>query len=362
MMNQLTRQRPVTNSGVDRDNDARWAAISGRDKDADDAFVYAVRSTGIFCVASCPSRRPRRENVNFFASATEAVEAGYRPCLRCRPDRPDRDATMREAIIAACRRLDEADERIALDAIARDCGMSRSHFQRSFKSVTGTTPAAYAAAKRAERVRALMRASGTATQAAYEAGFNSASRFYAHAEAQFGMAPRAWRKGGAGETIRFAIGTSSLGDVLVGATVRGVCAILIGDDADALLRNFQDQFSKAELIGNDSSFNETLAAAIALVERPSMRFDLPLDIAGTLFQQKVWAALRAVPPGITLSYTELAERIGAPAAVRAVARACASNRIAVAIPCHRIVRADGDLSGYRWGIARKAELLKRERA
>jgi len=271
-----------------------------------------------------------------------------------------REERRRAAMIAAARALDDDDTRIDLDTLARRAGMSRSHFQRAFKQTIGTTPHAYAAAGRARRAQMLLARGHKSTQAAFDAGYGATSRFYAKAGEQFGMAPRIWRKGGAGETIRFAIGTCSLGQVLVGATERGVCTILMGDDADILLEEFQDRFSKAELIGDDTAFNATLAAAIGLIEQPGTAFDLPLDIAGTVFQQKVWAALRAVPAGATLSYRDLAARIGAPRAARAVAQACAANVIAVAIPCHRIVRNDGHLSGYRWGIARKAELLRRE--
>lgn len=337
---------------------ARWRATLARDAAADAHFVYAVRTTGIYCRPSCAARKPRRDGVEFFARAADAERAGFRACLRCRPGGQSGGEAMHARMINACRAL--AAEHVDLDRVAAKAGLSRSHFQRTFKAAIGTTPQAYAASRRNQRLRLALRTERTATDAAYAAGFNAPSRFYAAASRQLGMTPRAWRQGGAGETIRFAIGTCSLGLVLVGATERGVCAMLLGDDASALLAEFQTLFAKAELIGDDSGFAKTLTDAIALIEAPSAAVELPLDIAGTLFQQKVWAALRDIPPGTTLSYAELAARIGAPKAVRAVGRACAANRIAVAIPCHRIVRADGDLSGYRWGVARKAELLKRE--
>jgi AraC family transcriptional regulator of adaptative response/methylated-DNA-[protein]-cysteine methyltransferase len=239
--------------------------------------------------------------------------------------------------------------------------MSRFHFQRVFKLHAGVTPKAYAAARRAARVRAALETEGSVTDAIYAAGFNSPSRFYAGSAAMLGMAPTRFKAGGANEEIRFAVGACSLGAILVAATERGICAVLMGDDPELLVRDLQDRFPKADLIGADAGFERTVALVVGLVEAPRIGLDLPLDLRGTAFQQRVWAALRAIPAGETVSYTELARHIGSPAAVRAVAGACAANPVAVAIPCHRVVRNDGGLSGYRWGIERKAALIQREK-
>jgi AraC family transcriptional regulator of adaptative response/methylated-DNA-[protein]-cysteine methyltransferase len=260
----------------------------------------------------------------------------------------------------ACRLIEEADELPSLDALAAAAGMSRYHFHRVFKETTGVTPRAYAAAQRARRVRDELPLSGTVTEAIYGAGFNSSGRFYAASNGMLGMSPTRFRAGGAGEEIRFAVGQCSLGAILVAATAKGVAAILLGEDPDALLRDLQDRFPKARLIGGDAGFEALVARVVGLVEAPSLGLDLPLDVRGTAFQQRVWQALRQIPAGTTASYAEIARRIGAPGAVRAVARACAANPAAVAIPCHRVVRQDGGLSGYRWGVERKRALLDRE--
>jgi AraC family transcriptional regulator of adaptative response/methylated-DNA-[protein]-cysteine methyltransferase len=238
--------------------------------------------------------------------------------------------------------------------------MSRYHFHRVFKTITGVTPKAYAAAHRAQRVRDELSRAATVTDAIYGAGFNSNGRFYATSSEVLGMTPTDFRSGGNGVSIRFAVGTCSLGSILVAATAKGVCAILLGDDPEALVRELQDRFPTAELLGGDTDFEQLVAQVVGFVEAPALGLDLPLDMQGTVFQQRVWQALRAIPSGATASYTDIAERIGAPQAVRAVAQACAANAIAVAIPCHRVVRRDGTLSGYRWGVERKRALLDRE--
>jgi AraC family transcriptional regulator of adaptative response/methylated-DNA-[protein]-cysteine methyltransferase len=261
---------------------------------------------------------------------------------------------------AACRRIADSSEEMSLNALAHAAGMSPSHFHRTFKAHTGLTPKAYTAAHRANRVREELVRSETVTDAVYEAGYQSSGRFYAHTKETLGMTPVTYRKGGPNETIRFAIGQSSMGAVLVAMSEKGVCAITMGEDPDALAKDLQDRFPRAEIIGADHAFEDVVARVLALVETPSAGLDLPLDVRGTAFQQRVWQALRGIPRGATATYSEIAERIGSPASVRAVAQACASNRIAVAIPCHRVVRADGGLSGYRWGVARKRELLDRE--
>ena len=341
--------------------EARWAAVQGRDRGADGVFYYSVRTTGVYCRPSCGARPALRANVAFHASCLDAESAGFRPCLRCKPNQPPLPERQAQLVAEACRLIDAAEDSLGLDAVARAVGMSRFHFQRVFKTHAGVTPKAYAAARRAGRVRAALPGAGSVTDAVYAAGFNSSSRFYAGSEAMLGMAPSRFKAGGAGEEIRFAVAACSLGAILVAATGRGICAVLMGDDPEPLVRDLQDRFPKAHLIGADAGFERTVAQVIGLVEAPRIGLDLPLDVRGTAFQQRVWAALRAIPAGETVSYTELAQRIGSPAAVRAVAVACAANPVAVAIPCHRVVRNDGGLSGYRWGIERKAALIAREK-
>lgn len=344
------------------DEAAMWAALDARDASADGRFVFAVRTTGVYCRPSCPSRAARRENVRFYAGPPEAAAAGYRPCRRCRPDAAGPDARRREAVARACRLIESAETEPALDALAAAAGLSPFHFHRVFRAVTGVTPRAYARARRAERVAAALQETGTVTEALYAAGYNAPSRFYAEAPERLGMSPTAYRRGGAGTRIRFGVGTCALGAILVAASERGVCAILLGDDPDALVRDLQDRFAAAEFVGGDAAFEGWMARVIGLVEAPGRGLDLPLDIGGTAFQQRVWEALRRIPVGTTASYAEVARAIGMPAAVRAVAMACGANALAVAIPCHRVVRSDGALSGYRWGVARKRALLAREAA
>lgn len=266
------------------------------------------------------------------------------------------------AVVAqACRLIESSDTQASLDELAIQADMSPFHFHRIFKTQTGLTPKAYAMAYRARKLRnKLQTSSSTVTEAIYEAGFNNNSRFYETSEQMLGMRTQEFRAGGVGTKIRFAIGQCSLGAILVAQSQRGICAILLGDDADSLARDLQDQFSKAELIGGDTNFEELVACVVGFIEAPAIGLNLPLDVRGTAFQQRVWQALREIPAGSTVSYGEIAQRIGSPKAVRAVAQACAANHIAVAIPCHRVVRKDGDLSGYRWGVERKRELLSRE--
>ncbi|MET0982318.1 MAG: bifunctional DNA-binding transcriptional regulator/O6-methylguanine-DNA methyltransferase Ada [Telluria sp.] len=346
--------------------DARWAAVQRRDAQADGAFYYSVRSTGrsagIYCRPSCGARTALRDNVAFHATCLDAEAAGFRACLRCKPDQPPLAERQAQAVAEACRLIDAMEEASDFDAIARAVGMSRFHFQRVFKVHAGVTPKAWAAARRAERVRDALGQGTKVTESLYAAGFNSSSRFYAGAGQMLGMAPGRYKDGGAGEAIRFAVGACSLGAILVAATQQGICAILMGDDPEVLVRDLQDRFPKAQLIGADREFEQMVALVVGFVEAPRIGLDLPLDLRGTAFQQRVWAALRAIPAGETVSYTELAQRIGSPSAVRAVAGACAANPVAVAIPCHRVVRNDGGLSGYRWGIERKAVLIAREKA
>ena len=342
-------------------HDRRWQSVVSRDRTADDTFVYAVRTTGVFCRPSCPSRIAKPENVTFFITCVEAEQAGYRPCLRCRPNAPPHRAHEVAMVAEACRLIEDADNPPNLATLAASSGLSRFHFHRLFKATTGLTPKAYGAAHRARRVRQDLVGSGSVTNAIYGAGFSSSSRFYESSDAVLGMTPTAFRNGGANADIHFAVGQCGLGSILVAQSQKGVCAILIGDDPDVLLRDLQERFPKANLIGGDAEYETLVAKVVGLIEAPALGFDLPLDVRGTAFQRRVWEALQAIPAGQTASYTAIAQRIGAPKSVRAVARACAANAIAVAIPCHRVVRNDGGLSGYRWGVERKRALLEREK-
>jgi AraC family transcriptional regulator of adaptative response/methylated-DNA-[protein]-cysteine methyltransferase len=325
-------------------------------------LFYSVRTTGVYCRPSCPSRLANPKNVRFHATPADAERAGFRPCKRCKPNAPSIDARQAALAAEACRRIETAEEPPSLAELARGAGLSVFHFHRVFKAVTGLTPKAYAAAHRADRVRDELARGAGVTEAIYDAGYNSGSRFYEQSSQILGMTPSDYRAGGTNAEIRFAIGECSLGSILVAASARGVCAILLGDDPDALARDLQDRFPRAELIGGDVGFERLVARVVGLIEAPGLGLDLPLDVRGTVFQQRVWQALRQIPAGSTASYQEVARRIGAPGSVRAVARACASNALAVAIPCHRVVRTDGGLSGYRWGVERKRALLRREGA
>ena len=338
----------------------RWAAVVGRDRNADGHFLYSVSTTGVYCHPSCASRRARREHVRFHQTSADAERAGFRPCKRCRPNEPSLAEQRAAAVAKACRLIEDAEAMPSLDRLAGAVGMSRFHFHRVFTSLAGVTPRAYAAAHRAGRVRDELARRSTVTEAIYRAGFNSSGRFYAAAPGVLGMTPTSFRSGGAGTSIQFAVGECSLGSILVAATDKGVCAILLGDDPEALVRDLEARFPKARLVGGDRDFERMVARVVGFVEAPALGLDLPLDVRGTAFQQRVWQALRDIPAGSTASYTDIARRIGAPKAVRGVAQACAANAIAVAIPCHRVVRSNGALAGYRWGVERKRALLERE--
>lgn len=342
--------------------DPRWAAVLARDRLADGQFVYAVASTGVYCRPTCPARRPSPGNVSFYATPADAAAAGFRPCQRCRPTQPALAIAQATLIADLCRHIESAEYMPTLAELAQRAGLSRYHLHRLFKASTGLTPKAYAAAHRAERVRRELQRSGSVSAAIYAAGYQSTARFYADSPQLLGMTPSAYRAGGADTAIAYAIGRCSLGGVLVAHSARGVCAILLGDTPADLLADLRSRFPAAHLCESDSAFAEQLAQVIACIEKPQQPFPLPVDIRGTAFQQRVWQALRAIPPGLTLSYSQLAERIGAAKAVRAVAGACAANPLAVVIPCHRVVRNDGGLAGYRWGLARKHALLAREAA
>ena len=339
-----------------------WLAVQRRDPAADEKFVYGVKTTGIYCRASCSSRAARRENVEFFDGPEEAEKAGFRACKRCKPKDGGPDRRHSEMIEAACRMIETAEEPPSLDELAEAAGVSRFHFHRIFKKVTGVTPKAYASETRAERLRQELKEGTSVTRAIFDAGYNASSRFYEESQHRLGMRPGQYKDGGLGAEIRFAIGECSLGSVLVAATEQGVCTIDLGSDPAELLKHLEDRFPNATLIGGDAAFEATVATVIGFLEQPKGTLDLPLDIRGTAFQQKVWTALRNIPSGATASYSDIAEAIGKPSAVRAVAQACAANNLAIAIPCHRVVRKDGDLSGYRWGVERKREILSREAA
>ena len=342
------------------EQDPRWAAILARDPKADALFVYGVKTTGVYCRPSSASRLPRPQNIEFFDTPAQAEAAGYRASKRAAGDRTQVAAHHAQLVANACRHIEQAESPPSLEVLAAQAGLSPFHFHRVFKAVTGLTPKGYASAHRSRKVRDGLKEQHSVTDALYDAGFNSNSRFYESANQLLGMKPSDYRAGGTNNEILFAVGQCSLGAILVAQSVRGVCAILLGDDPDKLVRDLQDQFPKANLVGADSNFEQLVAKVVGFVEAPALGLDLPLDLRGTAFQERVWQALRDIPLGSTASYGQIAERIGAPKAFRAVAQACGANCLAVAIPCHRVVRSNGDLSGYRWGVERKRQLLARE--
>ena len=339
------------------ENDPRWAAVVARDPQA--TFFYSVKTTDVYCRPSCAARLARPENVQFHLTCKDAEKAGFRPCKRCKPDQAS-PVEHSEKISSACRLIENSETPPSLKLLAQHVGLSTYHFHRVFKAATGLTPKGYAAAHRASLVRKSLNKSDTVTDAIYDAGYNSNSRFYETSNQVLGMTPSNYRAGGAQTDIRFAVGECSLGSILVAQSERGICAIFLGDDPDALVRELQDQFPNANLIGGDAGFEQLVAKVVGFVEAPERGLDLPLDVRGTAFQQRVWQSLGKIPAGSTASYTDVAKLIGSPRSVRAVAQACGANNLAVVIPCHRVVRNDGALSGYRWGVERKRALLKKE--
>lgn len=352
--------RQSTERGVA--NDPRWALVLARDRTVDGTFWYSVATTGVYCRPSCPSRAANPKNVQLHDTLTDAKATGFRPCRRCHPDGPSIDAENVALVARACRLIEKSEEEPSLNALAKAVGRSASYFHRNFKSITGLTPKDYAAAHRASKVREGLASGSSVTEAIYDAGYNSSGRFYEKSTDMLGMTPTQFKTGGANEEIRFALGQTSLGAILVASSKKGVASILLGNDPDALLRQLQDRFPKAKLIGADKDYEALVARVVGFIEAPQIGLDLPLDVRGTAFQRRVWQALQEIPVGQTVSYTEIAQRIGSPKAVRAVAGACAANNLAVAIPCHRVVRNDGTPSGYAWGVERKKVLLDREGA
>jgi AraC family transcriptional regulator of adaptative response/methylated-DNA-[protein]-cysteine methyltransferase len=341
-------------------DDERWQAVVERNKAANGYFVYGVSTTGVYCLPSSAARLPKREHVRFFDTAQDAERQGYRPSKRLVRDQPEFQENHAAKIAEACRYIEQCEGDVKLSELAHHIGMSPFHFHRVFKATTGLTPKVYANAHRGRRLRDNLVQTDSVTDAILDAGFNSSSRFYETSSALLGMTPKAWRAGGKGARIYFALGMCSLGDILVAQSAKGICAILLGDDPNKLLQDLQDKFPQAELIGCDAQFEQLVARVVGFIEAPETGLDLPLDIRGTAFQQRVWLALREIPVGTTVSYGDIARRIGSPKAMRAVAGACAANMLAVAIPCHRVVRNDGALSGYRWGVERKRALLNKE--
>ena len=343
-----------------RTDDDRWEAVARRDRSAAGLFLYGVTTTGVYCRPACPSRRPTRSNVEFFTTPTDAERAGYRACKKCRPT-DEKPSDVPEAVLRACRLIEEAEEPPSLADLARTLGISPYYFHRLFKKVIGVTPKAYADAQRLRKLQSKLRDGGSVTQALYAAGFNSSSRCYEGAAENLGMTPGEYRNGAPCRSIRYTTVECSLGYLLVAATDRGICAIQLGDAPETLRTGFTSQFPDAHLDADTPMLANWVRGVLAMIETPGHDVGLPLDIQGTAFQRRVWEALRAIPAGSTATYAEIASRIGAPAAARAVARACATNPVAVVIPCHRVVRTGGNISGYHWGVARKRELLRREK-
>lgn len=355
IMDETTAERAATTL-----NNPRWQKVLARDTTADGTFYYAVRTTGVYCRPSCGARPARPENVLFYNTAPEAEEAGFRPCKRCKPDQPHLAERHRILVEQACRFIEQSSAAPTLAQIAAHVGMSEHHFHRLFKATTGLTPKAYLTAQHQRALKEYLGQQNKITDAIYAAGYISSSRFYETAEQVLGMTPSNYKKGGQDTEIRFAIAECSLGSILVASSAKGVCAILMDDDPEFLLRDLQDRFPRSTLIGADVTYERLVAQVVGFVEAPQLGLNLPLDVRGTAFQQRVWQALRHIPYGSTASYSEIAEKIGMPKAVRAVAQACGANALAVAIPCHRVVRTDGALSGYRWGVERKRLLLDKE--
>jgi AraC family transcriptional regulator of adaptative response/methylated-DNA-[protein]-cysteine methyltransferase len=340
-------------------SEAQWQHVMARDARQDGRFVFAVRTTGVYCRPSCPSRRPRRDSVEFFPDPQHAERAGYRACLRCKPTQI---STQAQAVMRARQLLDEAEGIMTLADLSKRVGVSPFHLQRLFKRATGLSPREYQSARRMQHIKRGLRKGDDVTTAIYDAGFGSPSRLYEKSSQQLGMTPGTYRRGGVGVTVSYAISPTALGRVLVAATPRGLCAVRFGDSPTGLERELREEFRAATIVRDDAALQPYLQPLLASLRGERTTITLPLDIRATAFQKKVWDALRRIPSGETRSYSEVATAIGDPKAVRAVARACASNPVAIAVPCHRVVRSDGELAGYRWGVGRKRKLLEQERS
>lgn len=340
-----------------------WQSVLARDAEADGAFVYAVRTTGIYCRPTCPSRRPRQENVSFFALPEAAEQAGFRACRRCHPEQAAIHNPQVNLVQRVCRAIAaNPEEPPTLASLSAEVGLSPFHMQRTFKRVMGITPRQYADACRMDRLKSELRKGEAVTSALYGAGYGSPSRLYERAPAQLGMTPAVYRRGGAGMRIHYTIVPCPLGLLLVAATERGICAINLGDADDTLADGLKKEYPAAEITRDAFGLDTAVAAIIGYLHGQEPHLDLPLDVQATAFQWRVWEALQAIPYGSTRSYSEIARAIGQPTAARAVAQACATNRVALAIPCHRVVREDGNVGGYRWGTERKRTLLAQEQA
>lgn len=338
-----------------------WQAVLQRDRQQDGKFVFAVRSTGIYCRPSCPARHPRREQVQFFASPSEAEQAGFRACLRCQPNKAQRNEPQLELVQQLCQYLTETQERIpSLNELARHFNLSPYHLHRTFKRLVGVTPRQYAEAQRLERLKGNLKNGATVTEALYQAGYQSSSSVYGQVGDGFGMTPRRYQRGGQEQCISYTIRPCPLGRLLVAATERGICAVRLGDSESELKADLASEFPHAKLERSEAKLGQWVARLLDYLGGAQPHLDLPLDVQATAFQRKVWEALRTIPYGSTRSYQEIANTIGQPKAVRAVAQACAQNPAALVIPCHRVVRTDGSLGGYRWGIERKRALLEQE--
>jgi AraC family transcriptional regulator, regulatory protein of adaptative response / methylated-DNA-[protein]-cysteine methyltransferase len=341
-------------------DDDRWQAVVSRDRSVEGQFVLAVHTTGIFCRPGCPARTPKRENTSFFATPADAIRAGYRPCKRCKPTGESITDKQRHIVEDAQRQIEAADTALTLDDIAATVGMSPWHLQRLFKAHTGISPAQYQRSLRSDRLRSAIKDAPTVTQALHDSGYGSSSQFYAATHQALGMSPTAFRAGGAGQRIRYGIVQTWLGCILVAATDRGIASLQMGDTEDELRDGLVATFPNADLVDDDADFSRTIQQVVELVERPWQTTPIAVDVRGTVFQHRVWAALRQIPAGSTRTYSEVAEAIGAPTAARAVAKACADNPVPLIVPCHRVIGKNGSLTGYRYGIERKRALLERE--
>ena len=343
------------------DEEAYWNAVQTRDARFNSIFVYSVRSTGVYCKPSCPSRRPRREQVEFFASSKDAESGGFRACLRCKPQRTDDYDPQLEMVKRACRLIeDQAEGALSLADLSAQLNISPYHLQRTFKKVMGVTPRGYATAQRMSQFKSRIKEGETVTDAMYNAGYGSSSRLYEKANSELGMTPAVYHRGGAGMLISYAVVGCALGHLLVARTERGLCSVRLGDDEKELEAVLFAEFPTAEIRRDETALNQSVEALLRYLDGQQASSDLPLDVKATAFQRRVWEELRRIPYGSTNSYSDIARKIGQPTAVRAVARACAANPVALVIPCHRVIREDGSLSGYRWGLERKQKLLAQE--